>query len=105
MLLTILLLNLAISAGAYDKSSPKLGLEGGSENFIEKLELRLRDMEKRMQDEQDEKEKLELKLKEIPANESRLNSVFLNVVNIGPVGYTNEIFPGFNDLIFISFSG
>ena len=47
----------------------------------------------------------ELKLKEIPANESRLNSVFLNVVNIGPVGYTNEIFPGFNDLMFISFSG
>ena len=43
----------------------------------------------------------ELKLKEIPANESRLNSVVLNVVNIGRVGYTNEIFPGFDLHLFL----
>jgi len=43
----------------------------------------------------------EFKLKEIPANESRLNSVFLNVVNIGRVGYTDEIFPGFDVHLFL----
>merc|ERR1711934_985703 len=64
MLLTILLLNLvlcslATDAGVDGKSTPNTGLEG-LEKLEEKLELRLRDMETRMEV---EKEKLEMRMK------------------------------------------
>ena len=63
MLLKILLLNLVLyslpNADADAKSSPKQGLEVSLENLFEKLEFRLREMERRIQD---EKEKMELRL-------------------------------------------
>ena len=70
MLLSILLINLILRltfAGADATSStPKLGLED-LEKLVDKLESRLRDMETRMQNEQDEKEMLVLRLEKTEA--------------------------------------
>ena len=82
MLLKILLLSLVLSltyvVGTDSMSSPKQGLEGGLESLVERLEFRLREMEKRMHEEKEnhtkEKEELEArlesKLREMEARQS-----------------------------------
>ena len=67
MLLAILLLSLVLlsltDAGPADaKSSPKQDLEG-LENLVEKLELRLRDMETKFQGEKEKLEEMQIRMK------------------------------------------
>ena len=80
MLLTILLLNLALSsladAGTDAKSSPKKGSEG-LENLVEKLESRLRDVEAKFQDEKEKLEEMEMRMKHKEEEQAKEKKVLM----------------------------
>ena len=65
MLLTVLILNLALCSTADASADTAFLPKQYLENLVGKLELRLSEMEIRMQDEKDQKEKVELRLEEM----------------------------------------